>query len=203
MPIPATGQFSMETIRTEFGGTIPDAINEYYRGGGRVPAGALATIPTSGMISFGDFKGSGATIDPPVAVGASLLTQSFTGTPATAYGLVYDQSFTFNPIARNAGYQINWSMTSTATYDFTYGNIIIDWNGTNIYTGQLGAGTTLPDWQDSWFRDFSGVRNVTGPNIFTLGFGGTVRVRMTVATRLQRSSSLLHTAFSFNLTRVS
>lgn len=49
----------MTTISTEFGGTVPHALNEYYRGGGLVPNTPINTaIPTTGQIAVGDFYGS-------------------------------------------------------------------------------------------------------------------------------------------------
>ena len=60
MPIPGPGTaISINTIATEFGGTTPHSISEYYRGGGLVPnTPGNAAIPTSGQIALGDFYGS-------------------------------------------------------------------------------------------------------------------------------------------------
>jgi len=49
----------MTTIATEFGGTVPHSLNEYYRGGALVPNSPNnAAIPTSGQIAMGNFYGS-------------------------------------------------------------------------------------------------------------------------------------------------
>lgn len=60
MPIPGPGvAISMTTIATEFGGTVPHSLSEYYRGGGLVPnTPTNAAIPTSGQIAMGNFYGS-------------------------------------------------------------------------------------------------------------------------------------------------
>lgn len=60
MPIPGPGpSISMTTIATEFGGSVPHSLSEYYRGGGLVPnTPTNAAIPTSGTISMGNFYGS-------------------------------------------------------------------------------------------------------------------------------------------------
>lgn len=60
MAIPGPGTaISINTIATEFGGTTPHSISEYYRGGGLVPnTPGNAAIPTSGQIALGDFYGS-------------------------------------------------------------------------------------------------------------------------------------------------
>jgi len=60
MPIPGPGPaISMTTIATEFGGSVPHSLSEYYRGGGLVPnTPTNAAIPTSGTISMSNFYGS-------------------------------------------------------------------------------------------------------------------------------------------------
>jgi hypothetical protein len=59
MPIPASGTLSITQIQTEFGGTNPISLSEYYRGGSFVPNSAInAAIPTSGAISLNNFYGS-------------------------------------------------------------------------------------------------------------------------------------------------
>jgi hypothetical protein len=59
MALPSSGVLTLDDIQTEFGGTNPISLSEYYRGGGLVPDSALnAAIPTSGAISVGDFYGS-------------------------------------------------------------------------------------------------------------------------------------------------
>lgn len=60
MPIPGPGTaISMTTIATEFGGTVPHSLSEYYRGGGLVPnTPGNAAIPTSGQIAMNNFYGS-------------------------------------------------------------------------------------------------------------------------------------------------
>lgn len=63
MPIPASGQISLDTIATEFGGTTPHSISEYYRSGGIVlNTPANAGIPTSGQIALNNFYGTSARI---------------------------------------------------------------------------------------------------------------------------------------------
>jgi len=61
MAIPASGPLSMTTIQTEFGGTAPISLNEYYAGGTYVPAGTSGTygaVPSSGTISIRNFFGT-------------------------------------------------------------------------------------------------------------------------------------------------
>jgi hypothetical protein len=59
MALPLSGPLSLANIQTEFGGTNPIGLNEYYRNGGRVPnAPQNAAIPTSGAIAIGNFYGA-------------------------------------------------------------------------------------------------------------------------------------------------
>lgn len=59
MTLQTTGPISLADIATEFGGTVPHSLSEYYRNGGRVPtANQNLSIPTSGAISFSNFYGS-------------------------------------------------------------------------------------------------------------------------------------------------
>lgn len=61
MALPASGPISLGAIQTEYGGTNPAAISEYYRGGGLVPnAAPNLSVPTSGAISFSNFYGGAA-----------------------------------------------------------------------------------------------------------------------------------------------
>jgi hypothetical protein len=61
MPLQTSGPISLGNVQTEFGGTNPIAMSEYYAGGANVPSGATGTngaIPTSGTISMSKFYGS-------------------------------------------------------------------------------------------------------------------------------------------------
>jgi hypothetical protein len=63
MPIKVSGPISMQDIVNEFGGETPHSINEYYRGGSRVPnANINANIPQTGAISVGNFYGASKVI---------------------------------------------------------------------------------------------------------------------------------------------
>ena len=60
MAVPSTN-VGMSSIQTEFGGTNPISLSEYYSGGSFVPAGSPAPngpIPSSGQIAMGQFRGA-------------------------------------------------------------------------------------------------------------------------------------------------
>jgi hypothetical protein len=63
MTIPSSGPVTFTDIQTEFGGSNPIGLNEYYAGGGLVPAGTTGTygaVPSSGQISVQNFYGTTA-----------------------------------------------------------------------------------------------------------------------------------------------
>jgi hypothetical protein len=70
MAISLSGPLSLANIQTEFGGTNPISLGEYYRNGGLVPdAPQNASISTSGAIAIGNFYG--ATNRIPIAIALS------------------------------------------------------------------------------------------------------------------------------------
>jgi hypothetical protein len=61
MALPSSGPLSLNDIQTEFGGTNPISLDEYYAGGAYVPAGTSGTygaVPSSGTISIQNFYGT-------------------------------------------------------------------------------------------------------------------------------------------------
>ena len=59
MALPDSGQISVSQLRTNFGGTTPDGLSEYYRGGGNVDDNASnSSVPQSGEVSLSDFYSS-------------------------------------------------------------------------------------------------------------------------------------------------
>jgi hypothetical protein len=61
MTIPSSGPLSLSDIQTEFGGSNPISLSEYYAGGANVPSGTTGDsgpIPSSGTISMGQFYGA-------------------------------------------------------------------------------------------------------------------------------------------------
>lgn len=57
MALPSSGQLTMSQIQTEFGGSNPINLNEYYRGGSYVTDNNT-NVPTSGAISLNNFYGA-------------------------------------------------------------------------------------------------------------------------------------------------
>jgi hypothetical protein len=107
MALPTSGAISLSQFRTTFGGTSPDAISEYYRGGSLVSDNAINTsIPQSGAASFSDYYGGAGTQTRNLQVnmdynlgftGFGLTTQSSTAAPFSistgANAIVYQPVF--------------------------------------------------------------------------------------------------------------
>lgn len=61
MTLPSSGPLSLADIQTEFGGSNPISLSEYYAGGAYVPAGTTGTngpVPSEGTISISNFYGT-------------------------------------------------------------------------------------------------------------------------------------------------
>ena len=65
MAIPSSGPISLTDVQTEFGGSNPISLSEYYAGGAYVAAGTTGTygaVPSSGAISLRNFYGTNAVV---------------------------------------------------------------------------------------------------------------------------------------------
>jgi hypothetical protein len=77
MALPSSGPLSLNDIQTEFGGSNPISLNEYYAGGSFVAAGTSGTygaVPSSGTISIQNFYGTTAFTPRVVWAGGEPLT---------------------------------------------------------------------------------------------------------------------------------
>jgi hypothetical protein len=66
MVLPSSGPISLGQIQTEFGGSNPISISEYYNGGPYVTNNVTAiapNVPSSGPIKFSDFYGAAKLFD--------------------------------------------------------------------------------------------------------------------------------------------
>ena len=101
----------MQTIATEFGGTVPHALDEYYRGGGLVPnTPTNAAIPTSGTIAMDNFYGSANR----VTVNLTIAANAFNYDVFTNRGPAYVAGSTDLIVTVDPGVTVG--STSTPTY---------------------------------------------------------------------------------------
>jgi hypothetical protein len=133
MPLPTSGALSLSNIQTEFGGTNPISLNEYYAGGAYVPAGTSGTngaVPTSGTISILNFYGTQSVILKGYWGGGTTTTNA-TVVSAEIDGIQFSNETAINPsatlvIARHSLGAVNSStkgyfvggLTSISTYPF-------------------------------------------------------------------------------------
>ena len=84
MALPTSGVLDLSDIQTEFGGSNPISLSEYYAGGLYVPSGTSGTngaVPTSGEIAVSDFYGTQSAFVVTVTEGTDVVNGS-----DTAYG---------------------------------------------------------------------------------------------------------------------
>jgi hypothetical protein len=85
MTLPASGTITLAQIQTEFGGSNPIGLNEYYKGGSYVTANDYApNVPSSGLISLSNFYNAKKTTLNTIELTSS---QSFT-IPSTLVGSI-------------------------------------------------------------------------------------------------------------------
>jgi len=139
MTLPTSGALTLADIQTEFGGSNPIGLSEYYAGGAYVPAGTSGTygaVPSSGTISIQNFYGTQAALDvQTVTVGVFVIK-------STAYygygpaGSISDG--TFNPKGGASITRIEWISVNTLIFSLSGSYTNADWT-TVEFTG--GGGT--------------------------------------------------------------
>jgi len=151
MALPPSGRLAFTDIQTEFGGTEPIGLNEYYRGGPFVPVSSgTVNIPSSGTIAVSNFYGSTDRIAIPLSIATptynyNVYTQAIAN-PNYVAG-ISDTTVTVAP-----GVQVG--STSTATYAMQVPNTfnpndtvtivnngVIQGRGGNGGAGRVGSAT--------------------------------------------------------------
>jgi hypothetical protein len=175
MAIPASGTLTFTQIQTEFGGSNPIGLNEYYRGGAYVPnIPANSAIPTSGAIALSNFYNSTAlfvyneTITSNYGnynLNSSMTAAGWNGTtPAIA------------TVTINAGVAV-YGIGYSGTAGFTVGSlpalstVAIVNNGTIAGYGGFGAGTATAGGAGGVALSISYPTTLTN-NGYILGGGG-------------------------------
>lgn len=123
MTLPTSGALSLANIQTEFGGSNPISLSEYYAGGAYVLAGTSGTygaVPSSGAIGIRNFYGTQAALDTQtVTVGTSIVKS------ITRYGFVQSSSTgsisdgTFNPKSGATILAFYWQNNNTVTFQLS------------------------------------------------------------------------------------
>ena len=157
MPLQSSGAISLSNVQSEFGGSNPIGINEYYRGGSNVPNSSTnSSIPTSGQISLSNFYGGTAA--------SADNTFNFTMSIGSAGG-----KYALNIIGANNGasYLNNISNGAVTTNNLAVSETIVaftltqglGWSaGASMQTSASGGGDRL--WNQGAVRGF----NLNGTN---------------------------------------
>lgn len=116
MALPTTGPMTADMIMQQYGGTAPFRISDYYRGGARVPnIAANSGIPTSGTITFANFRGQGGSGGGGLTVNSSPANGSrLQNEPAPAFATV-NASGTVTASGGTGSYTCTWAHLSGST----------------------------------------------------------------------------------------
>ena len=133
MPVQSSGQIKITDIITEFGGSEPHALSEYYRDGGEVGGGS-PNVPTSGQLKISDFYG---------ATDVIVETASDNETDRSLSSIFGSNWTSSVPKKYSVPSSVNLGATATNTYAITAesgmgGTLIIEIAGT--VTGRGGNG---------------------------------------------------------------
>lgn len=119
----SSGAITLAQVQTEFGGSNPISMSEYYRGGSYVPShGGTTGIPSSGQISMSQFYGKQDENPQPTSWSATLGTGTTSLIGSTSYGYS-TYIFTYgsmSDITPTVGTQLNGSSSSTAGCTIVY-----------------------------------------------------------------------------------
>ena len=156
MALPTSGALTLDNIQTEFGGTNPIGLNEYYAGGGLVPAGTSGTygaVPSSGALSVQNFYGT--TAFTPIYIEDVFSTYLYTGNGSTQTitngidlagkgGLVWvkgrNETY-YHRLASSPGPTLPNYLASNATDAASSGNGTISAFSSSGFTANVNGGT--------------------------------------------------------------
>jgi hypothetical protein len=125
MVLQSSGAISLNDIQTEFGGTNPIGINEYYD--------AASGVPASGEISFDDFYGKSSISD---------LYQSMLNLNSSLSSYTYTQVSNIKTAIENEGFTLIATPTYGALAEAMSGTTNITSTGTFNYS-EFDSGSTL------------------------------------------------------------
>lgn len=142
MALQTTGAISLSDIQTEFGGTNPISMSEYYRGGGLVTSNN-EDVPTSGLIKVSNFYGAGNILNmyEQVLSGSGTFTPLYANVPAIIQigGGGGSGGWVVNPY--DSDYPYNPSYGTNGAGDSIFVDDISDFSGGSYSIGSGGAAT--------------------------------------------------------------
>lgn len=184
MAIVSSGEVKLSDLATEFGGSPPHQMSEYYSGGNNVPSGTKnasnVTIPTSGQISLASsFYGSVAEVvllETTITAGTRVRDAKLdiveygrsdgTNTGGTSYGTIANNTYTQNGTNKSIKVCRTNGDSSGANAGLT---LII--GATGNYTGWTSLTLTRGGTTATILRTAMSSQNVTGGTMFTGNIG--------------------------------
>lgn len=151
MALQTSGAISLANVQSEFGGSNPISINEYYRGGANVPnSSANSSIPTSGTISLSNFYGG-------VSASADNTFEFTMGVGSTGGKISFTEAGASNTVAYLGNFGTNNTVT---TNNLAVSETIVRFAKTLVIGVPLGMATSASGggdrlWNQGNVRGFS------------------------------------------------
>lgn len=185
MPIVGSGTVDFEDLQTEFGGSNPIALNEYYRSGSYVPANSInGGIPTSGTIQLDDFYGSDGIFIPAALTAADVVADPLNA--SCSMQLNTDGSFTMTGNSSSGG---NWHVSPVAGRGNSY-----EVRLTQVSGSAPSSGPALATWHALTSARVWGMsRGIVGTRTGTF----TLAIRQNSAASASHSRNITMTATVF------
>lgn len=183
MTLPTSGPLSLSDIQTEFGGSNPISLSEYYAGGSYVPSGTTGTngaVPTSGTIAISNFYGT------------SKVVIQLTSPVTVAYASGGFLSATTGYRVANDGYVYTggWSVSPSYGQEEQWDNVVGTVGNYEIYVSKTSGDTptgTLNTWLNlGTTRDWT--LTATAGNFKTCVLA--VQIRDTATSTVQATATL-------------
>ena len=139
MALPSSPPITSEMIRIQYGGSLPFRIQDYYRGGARVPnTAANSAVPTSGPISLQSFLGQGG------SGGGGALTAS--ASPANKTDILAEPAPAFKTVTASGNVAVSGGTGSyTCTWSHVSGSTSIPTPGANVFNPSYSASVAKND----------------------------------------------------------
>ena len=168
MALPDSGEISLSEIATQYGGSAPHSLKDYYRGGteGVPDTASTQSIPESGEIGLKDFYGSSETNNRDIRVWMSYL---FSPIDNYGFGLTTQSSTDAPGILSNGPNAVAWQPVFRAgqgyitTADFTVSqneNVTAYNNNVVLYGGTSSSSVTnvVAAWNAGYNGSTGGAR---------------------------------------------
>tara|TARA_R100000278_G_scaffold116653_1_gene96155 strand:- start:419 stop:1156 length:738 start_codon:yes stop_codon:yes gene_type:complete len=177
MALPDSGEIKLSQLATQFGGSAPHSLKEYYRGGGSVSDNASnASVPQSGEVSLKDFYSSAGTQTRDIRVwmayqfspfdtsGFGVTSQSSTAAPSTISNGA--NAVAWQPVFHaGTGFITSASITISQNEDVSaYNNNVVLYGGltSSTVTNVVAAWNAGSDGHDGGDRSYSISWNADG-----------------------------------------